>query len=175
MVFFFFSWLKILCHQDQVLDHKYWINLIPVALWPFTLKLYWLRVMSYLGKIRINCCLTWCYFYELPLWYLLLGEKMEYIITRDSWIKHIIAMSSLQVSADVESFFVYAAATALNCKWNIWRNDFFFFFFFFKSNECGENIWYLWNGFWICMISSPTKSCRHMLGFANIFIWRSCV
>lgn len=39
---------------------------------------------------------------------------MEYNITRDSWTKHIIAMNSLQVSADVGVFSVYAAAAALN-------------------------------------------------------------
>lgn len=36
------------------LCHKYWVGLIPVALWPFTWKLYWLRVMScLLNKVKL--------------------------------------------------------------------------------------------------------------------------
>lgn len=72
--------------------------------------------LSWKEKNRINCCLTQS-FYELPFVILVIGLNLKYGVhcNRDSWIKHIIAMNSLQVSADV-GVSVYTAASVLNLR-----------------------------------------------------------
>lgn len=83
-----------------------------------------------------------------------LEKSTEYIVTRDSWIKHIIAMNSLQVSAGVgislsilqHQFLIYKSKT------NAYRENIYnwtsfvlliacrtFFFFFYQKKVLCEN------------------------------------